>query len=403
VNTKKTSSKTQSFSIKRDSQLESLLNSEHVVNIEKLAVGGAGVSRIIFKDKNLVCFVPKSVPGDLIKIKVTFIEKNYLVGEILEVLNPGLGRRTAPCKHFDDCGGCPWQHIEETVQVEQKELILNDLFKKFLPTQSYQLSKTVTDSHAFEYRNRIQLKQIGQKIGFFKPDTHDLVDIDDCLIAEPDIRKWFKENKFKLKPADKLKKFELKINSENKIDFYPIGVKNTGLSFSQVNRYINEKLVNATFELLKPHDFKNITEFYAGSGNFTFKLAELHEKTHIDAVELSSDLTKIAVKEIQNRKLQKKIRFYTTKSEYFPIKNKLSDQLIFIDPPRQGCEPLLIKSIAQAGPKFILYISCHPVSLVRDLALLTKLDYHFKINHLQIFDMFPQTDHFETLCLIEKV
>ena len=384
----------------RDSELESLLHSEHMITIEKLAVGGDGVGRLDFADKKIVVFVPQSVPGDELLVRITVAEKNFLKASITKIIKPGLGRRTAPCTYFNECGGCPWQHIDEAVQIEQKELILKDLFKKFLPEVSYSLQKTVVSPKNYGYRNRIQLKQVGKALGYFKPETHDLVDIEDCLIAEPPLRDWFKNNKSKVRPSDKLKKYELKMNSEGAVEFYPIGAKSEGLSFSQVNRFVNELLVEQTVKLIRSLNPASLTEFYAGSGNFTFKIAEGSSMT-IDAIELNPELTAIAVDEVKNKKLHKQIRFFTTKSEIFPLRNSMSADMIMLDPPRQGCERIFLEKIAEKKPKALLYISCHPVSLARDLQVLHKAGYQFKIEHLQIFDMFPQTDHFETLCLVK--
>jgi 23S rRNA (uracil1939-C5)-methyltransferase len=389
------------ISTKRDSQLESLLHSEHDVTIEKLAVGGSGIGRIDYLDKKLVIFIPKSAPEDLLRVRITHVEKNFLNGEIVSILKASPFRREAPCPYFNHCGGCSWQHIDEKKQITQKELILTDLFKKFLPEQKYDLLPTVVSLNNFEYRNRIQLKQIGTKLGYFKPESHDLVDIQDCIIAEKPLRDWLKTNKSKIRPSEKLRKHELKINADGAVEFYPIGTASEGLSFSQVNRFVNTLLVNQVVDLAKSAQPRSLTEFYAGSGNFTFPLAAISKDLQVDAIELNPNLTQKAVETIKSQKLHKQIRFYTTKSELFPLRNTMSSDLIMLDPPRQGCEKSLLVKIAETKPKFLLYISCHPVSLVRDLQVLNQNGYHFEMRHLQIFDMFPQTDHFETLCLLE--
>lgn len=389
------------ISKKRDSVLESLLHSEHTITIEKLAVGGSGIGRLDFQDKKLVVFIPKSAPEDQVRVRITQVEKNFLNAEIVSVVKASPFRREAPCPYFNDCGGCSWQHIDEQHQLVQKELILTDLFKKFLPELPYTLLPTVVSPQNFEYRNRIQLKQMGTKLGYFKPESHDLVNIDDCMISEKPLRDWLKTNKSKIRPSDKLLKHELKINAEGKVEFYKIGAQSEGLSFSQVNRFVNAQLVTAVVDLAKSTNPRSLTEFYAGSGNFTFPLSQISKDLQIDAIELNPGLTAKAVDAVKAQKLHKQIRFYTTKSELFPLRNTMSDNLIMLDPPRQGCEKSLLVKIAETKPKFLLYISCHPVSLVRDLQVLQQNGYRFDMRHLQIFDMFPQTDHFETLCLLE--
>lgn len=385
---------------KRGSELESLLHSEHTLEIEKLAVGGSGVGRIQFKDRKIVVFVPYSAPLDQIKIKITAVDKNFMTGQIIEIIKPGLGRRTADCKYYGVCGGCTWQHVDEKIQVEQKELILKDLFQKFLPDIKYTLKETIRAENNFEYRNRIQVKQIGTQVGFFKTESNDLVEINDCLIAEKPIRDWLKTASQKLRPSRELKKHEVKINHLNQVESYTIGTQSEGLSFSQVNRYINDFLVQKVLNIVETVQPTMITEFYAGSGNFTFPILEKFQKTNIDAIELNPNLTKVAVEKIKEKSFHKRAKFYTTYSETFAEQAELSSELILLDPPRSGCDTKLMQIIAQQPPQKLIYISCHPVSLVRDLQLLLKNNCKIEIQDLQIFDMFPQTDHFETVCVV---
>ncbi len=386
---------------KRGSDLESLLHSEHIVTIEKMAVGGSAVARIAVADKSVVVFIPYGAPNDELKIKISAVEKNFLNGEIIEIIKAGSSRRTAACEYFGQCGGCLWQHIDESEQVLQKELILKDLFKKFLPGVEYNLLPTVSTPEKLGYRNRIQLKQIGQKIGYFKHESHDIVEINNCLISETALQNYIPTFKTKLRPSEKLKKFELKINQTGGVEHYPVGEFGEGLAFSQVNRFVNQKLVETVTGLAQKLNPEQITELYAGAGNFTFPLAEALPKTAIQAVELSSQLTKSAVERIKTEKKHKKISFFTTKSEiYCRNSATFSEDFVLLDPPRSGCDSEVISVLSDKKPKAILYISCHPVNLVRDLKNLTT---KYKIGHIQIFDMFPQTDHFETVCLLERI
>lgn len=387
---------------KRGSELESLLHSEHTLTVEKMSIGGDGVARLPFKEKSVVVFIPRAAPQDHLKVRISRVEKNRLYGEILSILTPGPSRRTAPCAVAHVCGGCLWQHISEDEQIAQKELLLKELFKKFLPDVTYTLSPTIYDEHKFEYRNRIQLKQLGTQLGYFMHESHDLVDIEDCPIAEGPLRLKISEMKKTLKPCKELRKFELKINQDNQVESYPIGQRGEGLAFSQVNRFINAKLVEKVVDSASGSAIQNLTELYAGSGNFTFPLAVAMPQTQISAIELSSDLTKAAVQRVQAEKKQKQITFFTTKSEVFCRQKGVSSDLVVLDPPRSGCEAEIFTAIHAARTRKVIYVSCHPVSLVRDLGLLLQSK-SYKIDHLQIFDMFPQTDHFETLCILSHV
>jgi 23S rRNA (uracil1939-C5)-methyltransferase len=387
---------------KRGTELVPLLHSEHIVEIEKLVVGGDGLARLQYQDKSLVVFVPQTAPQEKVKIKITKVEKNHITGEILEVLIPSEARRVVPCEYFNSCGGCNWQHISETEQIYQKELILIDLFKKFLPDTKYSLFPSVKSDLNFNYRNRIQLKQQIGKLGYFKKSSHEIVDITSCLLAEKEISDQILNLKNSLKPSAELKKFELRINHLNKFEYYPIGEDGEGLSFSQVNSNVNEKLVDQTIKIIKKIKPQLITELYSGAGNFTFAIMKALNQVKIESVELNSKLTDFAKKIALDLKVENRLLTFTSDCENFVKKNKLSGELVILDPPRAGCPEEVVEQLLRSNTKNIIYISCHPVFLARDLKKIMAVKSDYKIEHLQIFDMFPQTDHFETLIWLKK-
>ena len=398
-------SNSQSNQNKRGSGLESLLHSEHTVTIEKMSVGGDGVARIPVLDRTVVVFIPKSAPQDEVKIKITQTEKTFLYGSILEIIKPSPFRREPPCPVAMDCGGCSWQQITEDEQVRQKELLLKELFKKFLPQVSYELSETIQTEHKFEYRNRIQLKHINNQLGYFKPNSHDIVPINDCPISEKPIRGKIAELNKTLKPAAKLKKYELYINQNEEVVTKDIGDHGEGLAFSQVNRFINELMVNHTVKAITDLKPNFVSELYSGSGNFTFALASELQKINpqflIETVELNSELTRFAAETIKKNKWIKNVLSFTNKAEVFSKTRTLSSEVVLLDPPRSGCHEDVMASLGSKAPQHIVYISCHPTSLVRDLGLLLKKA-PYRVRELRIFDMFPQTDHFETYCFLER-
>lgn len=387
---------------KGGSELEPLLHSEHTVEIEKLIVGGDGLARLEYQGKSLVVFVPQSAPEEQVRIKITKVEKNHLSGEIIKILKPSTARRPAPCEYFNTCGGCNWQHITESEQIYQKELILTDLFKKFLPQTKYTLLSSVKSDLNFNYRNRIQLKQKNSQLGYFKKSSHEIIDIDSCLLAEKEISDQIVNLKKSLSPSEELKKFELRINHLNKFEHYPIGEDGEGLSFSQVNNNVNKKLIAQTLQIIKKIGPGFITELYSGAGNFTFEILASLEQVKIESAELNSKLTDFAKQRVLDLKLGNRLSTFTTDCESFVKKNTMSEQLILLDPPRAGCSAEVLDKIIQTNSKNIVYISCHPVFLARDLKKILSVRADYKIEHLQIFDMFPQTDHFETLIWLKK-
>ncbi len=387
---------------KRDSALGSLLNSEHIVEIEKMVVGGDGLARIQHLEKSLVVFIPKSAPKDTLKVKITSVEKNFLFGSIIEVLKAGPSRREPPCVYAKRCGGCSWQQISEDEQIIQKELLLKELLNKFIPNLAYNLFPTIRSPKLFNYRNRIQLKHQQTSLGYFEDKTHVIVDIDSCLIADEKISAEIPKLKQKLKLAIETEKYELKLNQNNAFEVLRIGEKGEGLSFSQVNSELNTRLVQAVVEIAGNINPNSITELYAGSGNFTFQISKQLKNTTIQSVELNPALTSAATKKIITENLQKKITFFTTDCDSFVKRKSLSKDMILLDPPRAGCSDTILEKVLDSECTDILYVSCHPASLARDLQKLDLKKNGYLIESLQIFDMFPQTDHFETLIWLKK-
>ncbi|MFZ3230179.1 MAG: hypothetical protein WA160_08235 [Pseudobdellovibrio sp.] len=387
---------------KRDSALESLLHSEHIVEIEKMAIGGDGVARITFKDKKLVVFVGKSAPKDVLKIRIIQAEKNFLMASILEVVTPGPHRRIAPCEYAGLCGGCSWQQITDEEQLLQKENLLKELFAKFLPAVKYTLAPSIQSPLLLNYRNRIQLKAQNGLLGYFEDKSHTLVDINKCLIADKRINEEIPKLKGALKATDEVVKYELKINQMDKFENNKIGQKGQGLSFSQVNIELNALLVSSVLKLIQQANVKHITELYAGSGNFSFSIIKDNPNMSMEAVELNPDLTSEATKKISQSNLQKKLTFFTTDCDSFVKRRNLSKELVLLDPPRAGCSDIVISKLSEQLPDHIIYISCHPVSLVRDLQKINLLKNNYLIQNLQIFNMFPQTDHFETVVWLKR-
>ena len=370
------------------------LNSELVVDVEKLAVGGAGVTR----HNGFVIFVDQACPGDKLKIKVTEVKRSFALGKIIEILSPGHGRRQAPCHVAGECGGCNWQHIEESVQRQQKELIVKDSLERILGAKNISLLPIVPSPRSLRYRNRIQPKMKGHEFGFFARDSHNIVSTKDCLITEeplaeklPEIQKWaLAQTK-----DSSLRKLEAYISADHEIKYHFIDQDDDGIGFSQVNRFQNEQLIATALDWAQGQ-YSRLIDLYAGSGNFTFPLMQKFPRVPTWAVELNGKLVQRAREQSKSKDLNYVCSDIETFLRRFSLQN---DDLVFLDPPRAGCSEYIMRSIALAQPKKVIYISCHPVALARDLKWLlsTPSPRPLSIKRIQPFEMFPQTDHVETI------
>ena len=373
------------------------------VKIEKIVVGGAGMGRI----DNQVVFVPFSAPQDLLEIEITEKSTNFMIGKIKAILEASPLREKPPCPVFELCGGCQIQHLNYPAQVSEKLNLVKEALTKFLNKQPQsgfdQLALAIEKSPKdFSYRNRIQLHKEKNQVGYFAPKSHKLIPIEACLIAEDSLNEKMKE----LRSNSKLKdgRYEITLNSELNPEIKSSDSEESYLTFSQVNRFQNEKLIEYVLSLAKDGAFDQIYDLYSGSGNFTFPLFNLFRSAKVSAVELNPTAIDFGQSKLRAMNISpKKAAFYLSDVESFLKQTPLNpNSLVILDPPRDGCSEKVIKYLGLQKVKKIIYISCHPASLGRDLERFFQISQqNYRMTSIKCFDMFPQTAHVETVVNIE--
>ncbi len=365
------------------------------VKIEKLSFGGDGIAR----HDGLVYFVPFSAPGDRLKIQITEKKKNFARAEIVEILQPGPSRVKPPCPVFGRCGGCTWQHISYEEQLRQKQMIVEEQLARTLKNQ-ISVSPIVPSPNQYRYRNRIQLKYDGKNLGFYARQSHDIVDIQDCPITEEILAQEIPALKKNLssKKAEAIPKIELLITSQGKVETIFEDSPFEGVGFSQVNTAQNKNLLSAVMDWMKDLSAEVIYDLYAGAGNFSFPLLQQFPKSTVIGVELSGKSVRLAQNLIQSMNLSpNRMRFYLSDVELFLKRTVLKPgSIVLLDPPRMGCSENTLRYLAPQNLQKIFYISCNPAALARDLERLREWG-SWEPTRVQPFDMFPQTDHVETL------
>lgn len=372
------------------------------LEIEKIIFGGQGLAR----HNKVVIFVPFSAPGDRLKVRIKNLEKNFLEAEIVEILRPGPHRQTAPCQYFGRCGGCNLQHITTEEQLTQKQAILRDNLDKFFAKKNNFSSRLdevlrsiIPSPKNLRYRNRIQPNLKGGRVGFFARESHDLVAIDDCLICEEPLTVPLRELAQQKNRADG--RYELQLQSDLSVETIPMDVGYEGFGFAQVNRFQNAQLIEHVLNICQVHPEGRVIDLYSGAGNFSFPLAEKF-KNPLIAAELSERLVQKFNRSIQDRNRSKQIQTFCADVELFLKRFALKPtDVVVLDPPRAGASEGTLQSLAQSGVRQIIYISCDPAALSRDLDRLfqfsTKAGLKYNIASIQPFEMFPQTDHMETI------
>lgn len=340
------------------------------LTIEKLNSKGAGIAR---KD-GLVYFVPWSVPGDTVLAEVELQHKKYAEARLLAILTPSRDRIKPPCTYFYECGGCQLQHLNYEAQLVWKKIIVQDALKKIARIENTFVLPVLPSPKPFHYRNRIRLHRDGQgNLGFYKNQSHQLVAIEECLIAEEELNQ---------------KLIYLKKNGTGDLELRIDG----GSHFSQVNSFQNEKLIQLVCSALAGSGA--VIDLFCGNGNFTIPIAQ--KQIPVWGIEKEKALVDEAKKRSVELGLSNIEWILGTAIRGLKQLKHLVGQIscMVVDPPRRGLAEVL-PDVIKMAPQKIIYVSCEPATFARDTRDLCTKGYFLK--ECQPFDMFPQTSQIEVV------
>ncbi len=426
-----------------------------MVKVEKLVFGGDGLARL---PDGKVVFVSYSIPGEVLKIKITRDYGDYAEAEIEEILERSPFRRKPVCEYYGICGGCQFQHITYDAQLNIKKDILYDTFFRLGWKDDIPLEEVIPSSKEFFYRNRLRLhvESSQLKMGFVKRKTHEVLKIERCYLAEGVINcvleklyknpawnrvsVYSKRLKIESSPEEgkatllfwtSLEPLKEDLNElagieEVKSIFYwmkghhPVGPFPEESSFGGRRVFKN---IDGIFYYVQPGvfvqtnweinceimkkirawnlDYENVLDLHAGIGNFIFPLLANQDARFFLGVD--TDLRAIedgiytAEKQGINGRLDLR-NMSAMEALYQALKMGELYDLVILDPPRGGCKELL-RLLPEIARKYIVYVSCDAPTFIRDIKILNR---HYSLKKLILFDMFPQTYHFELVGLLEK-
>lgn len=423
------------------------------VHIEKIVTGGYGLGR---RQDGMVVLSRHVLPGETVLLRETGRHRGHLEGEPVEILNPSPDRVEPLCPYYSRCGGCDFQHIAPSAQLRIKEEILGEaLLRAGIPLSPSLLRPILPSPDVWHYRHRLRLKlSRGGSIGFFRPASNDLVDVDQCPVATTAINTVLRElrrcpqlpaaaaaaREIELQdsPADHrvflrlhprqgriiapslaaglaeslpavsdivVRGTESRQQDLLRQDFdteppgRPFSLTWTPDCFSQVNAGQNRRLIDLLLSLTGPVAGKRILDLYCGMGNFSVPLAV--GGALVFGVERSRE--SIARARINAAAA------WTTDTLFIDgdvpaavkrfIQQSATFDIIVLDPPRAGLGRDSVQ-LADLKPEKIIYVSCDPATLARDIVLLSARN--FALTGLTPVDMFPQTHHIESVALLEK-
>jgi tRNA/tmRNA/rRNA uracil-C5-methylase (TrmA/RlmC/RlmD family) len=362
------------------------------LTIEDIAFGGEGVGRVRAEERDFVVFVPFVITGETVEVEITEVKKNFARAKLLRVEKASPQRVEAPCVYFGKCGGCQYQHMayEEQLRVKQKQIA--DLFERVGKISRDVVAPVIGCPSPYGYRNRIMVRSQWNKpeqklnIGFVRGDCGLVEDVEKCIISEPAINEQLQYVRAHPPPKGGIK-VVLRVQPEN-WELPPD-------SFFQNNFFLLPALVETARGFLQAGKAKHLADLYCGVGFFGIELADSIETF------VGVEYDRRAIRAAEMNALSRKItngRFIPARVEdVLPgLLEKISagETAVLIDPPRKGCGPEILNLLRKIRPRQVIYVSCHPATMARDLNILCA-DGVFELLHVQPLDMFPQTQHVE--------
>lgn len=366
---------------------------EKIVKITRISLLGQGVA--CDEDGNIY-FVPRAVPGDTVKVAVVSQDKKYCECEILEVIEPSPERVESPCSYFQNCGGCDWLHWNYADQLKGKQqMIVHAMERTSLRPE--RILPILGAQSPLHYRNRIQLRMGSGKLGFFKKKSHDLVDIQDCQIAQPSINVEIRRLREQgISQSENIQKIELYVNEQGQVKKLA-NEAHAADGFRQINEEQNAKLQNCVSRYVDLARSKKVLELFCGNGNLTFSYhTKVNSVFAIDASEPAIAQAKVKRTQLGIVPEESSIAFIcdmVNRSTYRKLPSEIKGQYdtLIVDPPRSGLAGAL-NQLVHHELKHIIYVSCSVQSFAQDVQCLKN---RFVFEEIQPIDMFPNTRHIE--------
>jgi len=358
------------------------------VQVQDIAFGGDGVARI----DDFVLFVPFVLVGETVEVEITEVKKNFARARLRRVVIPSPERVQPNCAHFGACGGCQYQHLDYPAQLRVKHKQVADLFQRIGGLSPELVAPVVACPQPYGYRNRIMIRSQWNKpeqrlnIGFVRGDCGLVEDILECKIAEPALNDQIRHVHAHPPPKGGIK-IVLRIPPED----WEVPPD----SFFQNNFFLLPGLVSTVREKLRSSETKHLIDLYCGVGFFGIELATSvesfvgveYDQRAIAAARRNATARHCSNGEFISGKVEEILP--TLIQRFSP-----SSTTVVLDPPRKGCWPETLDLLRSQRPAQIIYISCHPATMARDLNVLTAGGV-FKVAGVTPLDMFPQTQHVE--------
>ena len=359
-------------------------------------------------------FVFGGIPGEEVVAEVFRERRGYVAARVVEVLKPSPHRIAAPCPYFGPCTGCQWQHISYDAQLQIKRDIVVDALERVGGFDRPPVTGALPSQDRYGYRNHARFT-IGKdgSLGFVNKESRQMVPVDSCMIMDPSVNRILGElqgrcaetsqlsvrcgvntGDFLVQPT--LKTAEVSIATGQKHYVESLRGRRFRVaspSFFQVNIRQLDRLVDLVKEELQLSGSELVVDAYAGVGTFALLLAPYAGR--VIAIEESPAAVEDA---LANAYDAPRVEFIQGRTEQVLSELEERPQGLILDPPRKGCHPSALEALRRLKPQRMVYVSCDPATLARDLKSLCRDTFH--LEKVRPVDMFPQTHHVECIATL---
>ena len=361
------------------------------LKIEDVAFGGKGVAR----EQGKAVFVPYTIEHETVSAEIVREKKQFAEAELIDVKESSPHRVTPPCPYFGSCGGCAYQHIDYEHQLAIKWRQVRDVLQRIGKLKDIPMRPIIPSPEQYGYRNRITVHAQDGVIGFFRRDSHRLIAIERCAIARDEVNRALAE--LRMQPHVRDGHYTLRTASEPRV-------------FSQINGDVAQTLRDLIVNLVPPNQHLLI-DAYCGAGFFAKALLDKFEciigidwdKFAIAAARENATAKETYIAGDVEHELQRMGAVHLKRSAR--VEDTLGGRLesigattTIIDPPATGLNGVVRAAIMDLAPQTLIYVSCNPPTLARDLK---ELQQKFAINSITPLDMFPQTAEIEVVAHVE--
>jgi 23S rRNA (uracil1939-C5)-methyltransferase len=336
------------------------------LKIEDIAFGGKGVGR----EQGKAVFVPYTIESEVVSAEILREKKQFIEAELLEVKERSEHRLTPECPYFGRCGGCAYQHIDYEHQLAIKWRQVRDVLQRIGKLKDVPMRPIVPSPKSYAYRNRITVHASDGVIGFFRRDSHTLLDIERCPISSDEVN---------------VALAELRSQRYVRDGHYTLRDSDTARVFSQTNDAIADALRDLIVNLVAANQ-QLLIDAYCGSGFFAKALLDKFERV------IGIDWDRFAIAVAQENATEKETYIVGDVEEQLQRLESRRSTTLIVDPPAAGLTENVRNAIIDVRPQTLIYVSCNPPTLARDLK---ELHEEFAIDSVTPLDMFPQTAEIE--------